>query len=288
MQIIRLLHTTLVLLNRKKVTAKELAERFEVTTRTIYRDVDVLSLAGIPVYSVKGREGGIFLDESFFVDNTLMKEEQDDLLLALHLLQSVGLADTEALIEKLSTVYDWSNWLEVDLSENHSLDHQTFDQIKQAIFSERLINFTYYTEYGQTRLISGLPKRILYKHQTWYVSIFQPAIEEWTAFPLQRVQRVTLGEKNTTKLPDEELRFPKIEVRVRFSKRIAYKRYDEFANLQLFDNPDSSFEAVLTFAVFEDMYRFLLPLGKNVQVLEPDWVKDKLIAYTRSFLENQV
>lgn len=60
MQVIRLLQTTLILLNRKKVTANELAERFQVTPRTVYRDIDALSLAGVPVYSIKGRNGGIF------------------------------------------------------------------------------------------------------------------------------------------------------------------------------------------------------------------------------------
>ncbi|EOH90832.1 helix-turn-helix transcriptional regulator [Enterococcus pallens] len=121
MQVIRLLQTTLILLNRKKVTAKELADRFQVTPRTVYRDIDALSLAGVPVYSVKGRNGGIYLDESFYVDNTLMEKEQDDLLLALHLLQSIGLADTEELMQKLRSVYDWSDWLSVDLSQEGSV-----------------------------------------------------------------------------------------------------------------------------------------------------------------------
>lgn len=101
MQVIRLLQTTLILLSRKQVTAKELAERFQVSVRTIYRDVDALSLAGVPVYANKGRNGGIFLDDSYHVSHALIdKEEQDDLFLALHLLQSVGLADTDELMKK--------------------------------------------------------------------------------------------------------------------------------------------------------------------------------------------
>ncbi|MBO1304776.1 WYL domain-containing protein [Enterococcus sp. 669A] len=288
MQIIRLLQTTLILLNRKKVTAKELAERFEVTPRTIYRDVDVLSLAGIPVYSVKGRNGGIYLEESFQVDNTLMEQEQDDLLLALHLLQSIGLADTEKLMEKLGSVYDWSDWLSVDLSQEGSTSSETFLQLKQALFSEKEIQFTYYTEYGQTRLIKAAPKRILYKYQTWYLLAYQLDQEKWQLYPLQRVKQVVLGEKIHGTLPPEELDFPRIAVRLRFSKRIAYKRYDEFADLPLVDNPDSSFETTMEFAVFDDLYRFLLPLGKNVQILEPQWVKEKIVAYTQSFLENQL
>lgn len=287
MQVIRLLQTTLILLNRKKVTAKELADRFQVTPRTVYRDIDALSLAGVPVYSVKGRNGGIYLDESFYVDNTLMEKEQDDLLLALHLLQSIGLADTEELMEKLGSVYDWSDWLSVDLSQEGSVHSETFTQLKQALFNDQEIQFTYYTEYGQTRLIKAAPKRILYKYQTWYLLAYQLDKAAWEVYPLQRIKQVVFGQRIEAPLPPEELNFPKIAVKLRFSKRIAYKRYDEFSELELIDNPDSSFETTMDFAVFDDLYRFLLPLGKNVQILEPQWVKEKVVAYTQSFLENQ-
>lgn len=287
MQVIRLLQTTLILLNRKKITAKELADRFQVTTRTIYRDIDALSLAGVPVYSIKGRNGGIYLDESFYVDHTLLAEEQDDLLLALHLLQSIGLADTEELMEKLGNVYDWSDWLSVDLSQEVSVHSEIFKLLKQALFNQQEIQFTYYTEYGQTRLIHGAPKRILYKYQTWYLLIYHFDQETWEVYPLQRVKQVVLGEKIKASFPPEEVKFPKISVRLRFSKRIAYKRYDEFSQLALIDNPDSSFETTMDFALFDDLYRFLLPLGKNVKILEPQWVKEKVVAYTQSFLENQ-
>ncbi|MGG5317625.1 helix-turn-helix transcriptional regulator [Enterococcus sp. AZ072] len=288
MQVIRLLQTTLILLNRKKVTANELAERFQVTPRTVYRDIDALSLAGVPVYSIKGRNGGIFLDESFHVDNTLMEEEQDDLLLALHLLQSIGLADTEELMEKLGSVYDWSNWLSVDLSQEGSIHSETFAKLKHALFNEQEIQFTYYTEYGQTRLIRAAPKRILYKYQTWYLLAYHFSKDAWEVYPLRRVKQVVFGPRLVSPLPPEELDFPKITVKLRFSKRISYKRYDEFSELVLVDNPDSSFETTMDFAIFDDLYRFLLPLGKNVQILEPQWVKEKVVAYTQSFLENQL
>ena len=132
-----MLQTTLILLSRKQVTAKELAERFQVSVRTIYRDVDALSLAGVPVYANKGRNGGIFLDDSYHVSHALIdKEEQDDLFLALHLLQSVGLADTDELMKKMGTVYDWSEWLDVDLSQTE-ISSETFEQIKKVIQSLR-------------------------------------------------------------------------------------------------------------------------------------------------------
>ncbi|MGP5429950.1 helix-turn-helix transcriptional regulator [Enterococcus malodoratus] len=286
MQVIRLLQTILILLSRKQVTAKELAERFHVSVRTIYRDVDVLSLAGIPVYANKGRNGGIFLDETYHVSNALIeKEEQDDLFLALHLLQSVGLADTEDLLKKMGTVYDWSEWLEVDLSQTE-ITSQTFDQIKDALFNHREITCVYHTEYGQTRLLSLAPKRILYKYQTWYLLAWEPTKESWSLLPIKQIRDVLLKKSIDYPLPEEVLTFPQLTVQLRFSKRIAYKKYAEFADFDWKDNADSSFDASLTFAEFDDLYRFLLPLGKNVEILGPSWIREKVLNYVSAFYEN--
>lgn len=286
MQVIRLLQTTLILLSRKQVTAKELAERFQVSVRTIYRDVDALSLAGVPVYANKGRNGGIFLDDSYQVSHALIeKEEQDDLFLALHLLQSVGLADTEELLKKMGTVYDWSEWLEVDLSQTE-ITSQTFEKIREALFNHCEVDCVYHTEYGQTRLLSLAPKRVLYKYQTWYLLALELTKKEWMLFPLKQIKQVVLKERITYDFPEEVVVFPRLSVQLRFSKRIAYKKYAEFADFEWQDNADSSFDAVLEFAEFDDLYRFLIPLGKNVEILGPSWIREKVLNHVVAFYEN--
>ena len=88
MKINRLLEISLVLLNKGTVTAKELAERFDVSTRTIYRDVDILSTAGIPVYTNEGNGGGISILDNYSINKTVLTDgERDSLLLALKTLQ---------------------------------------------------------------------------------------------------------------------------------------------------------------------------------------------------------
>ncbi|WP_050791268.1 helix-turn-helix transcriptional regulator [Anaerostipes caccae] len=80
----RLFEIIYILLEKKKVTAPELAERFEVSVRTIYRDIDALSSAGIPVYCTQGKGGGIGLLEDFVMDKSaLTEEEQSQILLSL-------------------------------------------------------------------------------------------------------------------------------------------------------------------------------------------------------------
>ncbi len=89
LKINRLLGITILLLNRETVKAKELAERFGVSTRTIYRDIDVLSSAGVPVFTNKGNGGGISLLENYSLNKTLISEyESESLLLALKTLKA--------------------------------------------------------------------------------------------------------------------------------------------------------------------------------------------------------
>ncbi len=101
------------------MTAPELAEHFEVSVRTIYRDIDILSLAGIPVYATQGKGGGIFIQENFVLNKSLLsEEEQKQILMALQGIRIIEEGDTSALLSKLSSVFQKQNtdWFEFDFS----------------------------------------------------------------------------------------------------------------------------------------------------------------------------
>ena len=105
MQINRLFEIIYLLLEKGSVTAAALAERFEVSVRTIYRDIDLLSGAGIPVYCSRGRGGGVSLLPDFVLDKSLLSErEQDEILFAL---QSVAAthAGGEEVLERVNTLF---------------------------------------------------------------------------------------------------------------------------------------------------------------------------------------
>ena len=94
MQINRLFEIVYILLERKTITAKELAERFEVSTRTIYRDIEILSQAKIPVYANKGNGGGIGLLEDYVLDKSVLsEEEQNQILFALQSMEKISNQD---------------------------------------------------------------------------------------------------------------------------------------------------------------------------------------------------
>ncbi len=99
----RLFEIIYILMQKKKVTAKELADRFEVSTRTIYRDIETLSSANIPIYSSKGKGGGIGLLEEYVLNKTILsEEEQNQILFALQGTKKVSGQDEKDILEKLS------------------------------------------------------------------------------------------------------------------------------------------------------------------------------------------
>jgi predicted DNA-binding transcriptional regulator YafY len=109
MRVNRLLEMVTLLLNRQTITAGEFAERFNISVRTVYRDVEDLSSAGIPVYMSKGKGGGISLLEDFTLNKTLIsRQETDSLLLALRTLQAVKYPDVDRFLEKLQSLFHTS------------------------------------------------------------------------------------------------------------------------------------------------------------------------------------
>jgi len=121
LKINRLLEITILLLNCKTVTAKELAGRFGVSTRTIYRDIDVLSLAGVPVYTNKGNGGGISLLEEFTLNKTMLNEnESEGLLLALKTMSMTRYPETQSILDKIGSIFKNNNaddWIDIDFDE---------------------------------------------------------------------------------------------------------------------------------------------------------------------------
>ena len=119
----RLFELLYLLVERRALTAGELAERFEVSERTIYRDVDALSAAGVPVYTQRGQGGGIRLMDQFVLDRCLLSpREQDEVLFALRALLSTGGLEGAEALERLSALFrrEAEGWVEVDFTGAYS------------------------------------------------------------------------------------------------------------------------------------------------------------------------
>lgn len=126
----RLVAIIYILLNKGTVTAPELAERFEVSVRTIYRDVEQLSMAGIPVYTRRGKNGGISLMDHFVLDKMVIsEEEQQRILAALASLRETGAREEEEILQKLGAFFraDIPDWVAIDFSDWSGRQKQLFE-----------------------------------------------------------------------------------------------------------------------------------------------------------------
>ena len=154
MQINRLFEIVYILLEKKLTTAKKLSEHFEVSRRTIYRDVDVLVSAGIPIYMTKGKGGGISILPDFVLNKTtLSQNEKTDILSSLQAIDAISPYKTNAAINKLSSLFGGvnSDWIEVDFSswKNADEEKKLFLDVKSSIVNKQKVSFSYSNGKGE-------------------------------------------------------------------------------------------------------------------------------------------
>ncbi|MCL1862373.1 MAG: HTH domain-containing protein [Defluviitaleaceae bacterium] len=148
MQIVRLLEIVYILLHRKIVPARVLAEQLGVSRRTIYRDIETLGMAGIPIYTEKGKGGGVsLLPNSVLNKSVLSEQEQNEILDALHGLSKMNVSETDKVLKKLSMMFNKTatKWLAVDFSD-WSNANDYFNQFKTAILEKYVAEFDYYNK----------------------------------------------------------------------------------------------------------------------------------------------
>lgn len=150
MQIDRLIQIVFLLLSRNNLTAKQLAEELGVSTRTIYRDINILSVAGIPITSQKGYGGGLSLLQGFSLDKSYFTQaEQSNMIQALQILKSSNYPDADKTLNKVAGLFSHnmqSEWLEIDFSYWGSPEKERVNitALERAIINKYVITFTYF------------------------------------------------------------------------------------------------------------------------------------------------
>ncbi len=192
MQESRLFKIVYHLLDKGQATAPELAEKFEVSVRTIYRDIDALSGAGVPIYAEAGRNGGIHLMNDFVLDKTVLSEEEkQEILTALQSINSMNNIGNNQTLQKLSAIFNMSseNWLEVDFSRwgNNGTDNEKFELLKSAVIHQKCVKITYANSYGtiSERIIK--PLKMSYKSMSWYLKAYCTEKQDYRVFKLTRI-----------------------------------------------------------------------------------------------------
>lgn len=280
----RLFRLLYLLLEHQQMTAGELAERLEVSTRTIYRDVDILSQAGVPIYAAQGKGGGIALMEHYTLDRAVLTdEEQVRLLTALRSLpDSLGGAEVAT---KLSALFrpSQSDWLKVELTPwKNQGDERDFAFYKDAILRGHILEFTYISACSVQRRCRALPARLVFKGRAWYMQGWQPEKESYRTFRLSRVLDVqNTGETMTLPAPPPDIEDGFDEgnvglIDLRFSPAMAHRVYDEFDPKDIEREEDGALRVRVPYPIDGWLYGYLLSFGVGVEVLEPCWLKGQL------------
>ena len=288
MQINRLLEIVYVLLRKNTVTAKELAERFSVSQRTIYRDIDTLSLSGIPVYTEKGKGGGISLLPDFVLNKSILSEaEQNEILSALHGLSSLKTTETDHVLQKLSAVFNKSaaDWLDVDFSDWNYRNGGYFNDIKTAILERRIIEFDYFSTYGEKTSRRIEPIQIWFKSRSWYVNGFCLLRNDLRLFKLTRMKGLLVTDERfeerdlLTETPNREFeREQKSDIKLvlKIAPEMTFRVYDDFSDGMIDIQPDGSFIASAIFPEDDWIYGYIASFGEFVEVLEPKHVRENI------------
>ncbi len=283
MKIDRLLGIITILLQRGKVTAPELAKRFEVSRRTIHRDIDDICKAGIPIVTYQGGEGGIAIADGFKLDKSVLAvDELQNIITGLKSLGSVSdTSKIERLISKLSpkneAVVSIKDNILIDLSSHYKTSlSEKISLIKSAISENKLVSFDYYSDKGLTARILE-PYFITFKWSAWYVFGFCKTRGDFRLFKLNRLwkQRILEESFEPRAIPAEELELDDYfsdsqKVTILFDKSAEYLLIDQYG-LNCYEvTADGKLKFSVGYTNMDYMIGWILSFGDKARVIAPD------------------
>lgn len=282
MKIDRIIGILSILLQKERVTASELAEEFEVSRRTIIRDIDDIGKAGIPITTFQGQGGGISIMESFRLDKTLLSAaDMNAILSGLGSLDSVSETKRyHQLMQKLSAehtdTFNIGNQFIIDLSSwDKTIVSYKIELIKKAIDSRTKISFDYFSPTGESKREIE-PYHLIFQWAGWYVWGFCTLRNDYRMFKLTRLTNL-----KCTDIPCDEREIPVytcdrlrhtqggIKASVKFDKSLKWRIIDEFGTeLPKFcENGNIILE--FTWTDIPSFYRYILSFGDKAEIISP-------------------
>jgi len=291
----RLFGIIYLLLSNDSMTARELAKYFEVSTRTIYRDIETLSELNIPIYMSKGKNGGISLLDNYKFDKTLLTdEEQNQILFSLQGINKLQI-DNDNIYEKMKNIFAKSDetWFEVDFSVwGKSDEHkENFETIKNAIINKNMIEFSYFSSYGTHTLRKVEPLKLCFKYNSWYLYGFDKGKQDFRFFKIMRIKNLVQLDETFERVIEYEKKIAKkppqiIKLVLQINRKLSYRVYDEFEESSIKELDNESFIVTVEFPYNDWIYGYILSFGENVKVLEPENVKNEIIERLNKSLNN--
>ena len=308
MQIDQLFEFVYILIDKKQTTANEMAKRFGVSTRTIYRWIDALSVSGVPVYSLKGRGGGIAISEKYALDKRILSEEERlaivSSLKAFNTLAGNPASAVNANLkaaEKISgLVTTDSDWLEVDFSPwspEGSEVNQLFGTLRECILKKRQVAFDYFRGDGKTEHRIVHPWKLIYKGQAWYLQGWCTTRNAERFFKLTRMRNISMTSRTATitrqTIPNtsssssqqENYKTPLIQIKAKVSSHKISYLLDTFICSEVLTHKDGSITATFTAPDVDWLIDMLLSFGPDLKILSPKSVRDKILTLAKEVLK---
>lgn len=294
----RLFGLLYLLLERGTMTAPELSRALEVSVRTIYRDVEALSMAGVPIYATAGKGGGISLLPGYTFDKTLLSdEEQNQVLIAI---QSLKAADqnVDALLHKLGAAFQKpsQNWIEVNFSRwgMSDTDAARFELLKTSIINRKVLALTYCGVAGKIAQRCIHPLKLVYKDKYWYLQAFCLHAEDFRLFKLSRIVELAPTGKAFTEdyqgeIPPLEVMpppFATVHLKLHAASGLAFRVYDEFERNRVTPQPDGSFIIETDFPMDGWVVGYLFSFGTQLEILEPIGMREQLAVYAQKIADH--
>lgn len=297
MKIDRLVSMIMILLDKERIGARELADMFEVSPRTIYRDIDTINMAGIPVHSISGVGGGFEIMRNYKLDKKVFSTaDLSAILMGLSSLSNTvrgdelvnALAKVKSFIpaEKTKDIELKANQIHIDLNPwtgNRNIQPY-LEIVKTALQESRLLSFQYSAHHGNKTVRIVEPYQLVLKNSHWYLQGYCHKRSDYRLFKLSRISNLQIKDesfiprdyqKPTLDIADMlETMQTKIKIRIHkivMDRVLDYCAYEEFA-------PDGDEHYIVRFPFIENdyYYNILLSFGDKCECLEPLHVRTEI------------
>lgn len=281
----RLFRILYYILEKEKVTANELADKFEVSVRTIYRDIDSISSVGVPIFTTQGKGGGIKIDNEFILNKSLFDaNEKEQIIAALQGLEKTNGAYKSELITKLSALFKIknSNWIEIDFTSwgSNNTYQDLFNALKIAIINKNIISFSYISSKAEKINRRVKPIRLLFKEQDWYLYAFCLLRNDFRYFKLSRIKdlevlAINYEDNFENAVLKKELKYENIvNIKLKFDKSVAFRVYDEF-NEAIVEDEKGNLYVEMKIPNNYKLYNYIFSFGANIEILEPEEIRSQ-------------
>ena len=280
----RLFRILYYILEKEKVTANELADKFEVSVRTIYRDIDSISSVGVPIFTTQGKGGGIKIDNEYILNKSLFDaNEKEQIIAALQGLEKTNKVYKSELITKLSALFKIknSNWIEIDFTSwgSNNTYQDLFNTLKIAIINKNIISFSYNSSKAEKINRKVKPIRLLFKEQDWYLYAFCLLRNDFRYFKLSRIKDLEVlainYEDNFENIVlKREIKYENtVNIKLKFNKSVAFRVYDEFK--AIVEDKKGNLYVEMKIPNNYKLYNYIFSFGANVEILEPKEIRNQ-------------